>query len=293
MYIKSHPLDEIFQFIPLSSYPSISCKSFTLTFLPSDNIKSLLSPPQNSITMKCSRFDACRLALFALITAQQAIGLAHPSIEKRSPPVLMGLAKTFGAVAATTLTSIGATLITGDCGTCPGTAITGFPPGQCTGITSAGGTAACNAEAACLTAYNDAKAKVPTMALVSADLGGLILPPGVYTFPTAGGTLLTTLTLNGTTNPNGQWIFQMATTFTTFVGSKVTLINGAQACNVYFQVGSSATISAGSALKGNILAYTSISVLSAASNEGTLCALNGAVTLIDDALTAEPNCNTA
>lgn len=237
--------------------------------------------------------SACRLALFALITAQQAIGLAHPSIEKRSAPVVMGLAKAFGAIAATTLTSTGPTVITGDCGTCPGTAITGFPPGKCTGITSAGGTAACNAEAACLTAYNNAKGLVHTVALTSSDLGGLTLAPGVFTFPTAGATLSTTLTINGASNPDGQWIFQISTTFSTSVGAKVVLINGAQACNVYFQVGSSATILANNALKGNILAYTSIAVGNGTSNSGTFCALNGAVTLIDDALTACPTCTTS
>jgi acyl-[acyl carrier protein]--UDP-N-acetylglucosamine O-acyltransferase len=70
------------------------------------------------------------------------------------------------------------------------------------------------------------------------------------------------------------------------------LIGGAQACNVYFIVGSSATIGAGSQMQGNILAYTSIAVDSAASNEGTFCALNGAITLIDNALTAQTTCST-
>jgi acyl-[acyl carrier protein]--UDP-N-acetylglucosamine O-acyltransferase len=80
----------------------------------------------------------------------------------------------------------------------------------------------------------------------------------------------------------------MKTTFTTSATTaKVVLIGGAQACNVYFTVGSSATIGAGGQLQGNILAYTSIAVNSGASNKGTLGALHGAVTLIDDALTAQ------
>jgi hypothetical protein len=238
-------------------------------------------------------FSACRLALFAFITAQQAIGLAHSSIEKRSGPVVLGLAKTFGAIAATTLTNTGNTVITGNCGTCPGTSITGFPPGVCTGTTSAGGTAACNAEAACLVAYNNGKGKVPTKALASPDLGGLTLAPGVFTFPTSGATLSTTLTLDGATNNNGQWIFQITTTFGTSVGSKIVLTNGAQACNCYLIVGSSVTIAAGSVINCNIIAYTSIAVGSGASINGTLCALNGAITLIDDAIKAQPLCTTA
>jgi hypothetical protein len=207
----------------------------------------------------------------------------------------MGSAITFGAIAATTLTSTGATVITGDCGTCPGTAITGFGAGAgvCTGSIDAGNTAACNAEADCLTAYNDAAAKVHTNTLAATDLGGLTLDPGVYIFPTSNAALSTTLTLNGTSNANGQFIFQIATTFSTSATtSEVVLVGGAQACNVYFIVGSSATIGAGSQMQGNILAYTSIAVNSAASNKGTFCALNGAITLIDNALTAQTTCST-
>ncbi|RDL41306.1 Uncharacterized protein BP5553_01285 [Venustampulla echinocandica] len=237
-------------------------------------------------------FSACKIGLFALSTLElSASALAHPPV-KRSVPVLMGLAGPFGAIASTTLTSTGDTLITGNCGTCPGTAVVGFPPGECTGITSPAGTAACDAEAACLTAYNNAKGLVATQALPSSDLGGLTLGPGVYTFPSSAATLSTILTLNGATNPTGQFIFQIATTFATSANASVILQNGAQACNVYFQVGSSATILAATKLQGNVLAYTSISVAEAASNRGTLCALNGAVTLIDNALTALTTCST-
>lgn len=73
-------------------------------------------------------------------------------------------------------------------------------------------------------------------------------------------------------------------------GAKMVLIGGAQPCNVYFLVGSSATIGAGAQVQGNIIAYTSISVSSAASVNGTLGALNGAVTLIDDKITSQPIC---
>jgi len=186
--------------------------------------------------------------------------------------------------------------ITGNGGTCPGTSIVGFAPpaaGTCTGSLDAGNTAACNAEAACLTAYNKAVGLVPTHALVATDLGGLTLGPGVYTFPTLNAALSTTLTLNGTSNPKGQFVFQIKTTFmTSAVTAKVVLIGGAQACNVYFAVGSSATIGAAGTLQGNILAYTSVAFDSGASDKGTVCALNGAVTLIDNPLTAQPTCFT-
>lgn len=228
------------------------------------------------------------LSVLTLITSV----LAHPVIESRFAPIVMGLAAPYGAVAASTLTSTGATVITGSCGTCPGTAITGFPPGVCTVTTSAGGTAGCAAKAACLNAYNTALAAGPTTALLSADLGGLTLKPGVYTFPTNGVTLTGILTLNGTVSAKGQFIFHINTTFGAQAASQIKLINGAQACNVYFVVGSSATVGGGAILKGNILAYTSIAASAAASNSGTWCALNGAVTLINNALTAQPTCST-
>lgn len=243
--------------------------------------------------MKFTMPSTSKVSLVALIITQfSGLIVAHPSVVKRGPPIVMGLAKTYGAISATTLTSTGATVITGDCGTCPGTGITGFPPGKCTGVTSAGGTAACNAESACLSAYTNARASTPTIALAASDLGGLTLGPGTYTFPTSAVTLTGVLTLNGASNANGQFIFLITTTFGAMGASQVKLINGAQACNVYFVVGSSATVGAAAALQGNILAYTSVSVSNGASNKGTFCALNGAVTLINNALTAQPTCAT-
>jgi len=244
--------------------------------------------------MQFTTFNAGKLAIIALL-AQLAV--AHPTfeMEKRqtTPAILMGAAAGWGAIAASTLTNVSNTRITGSCGTSPGTEITGFPPGVCTKTNSAGGIAADNAEAACLNAYNNAAAKVPTAALRASDLGrGLTLPPGVYTFPTSAATLTGTLTLDGATNRRGQWIFQITTTFTASAASQIRTINGAQACNVYFIVGSSANVQAGTKLVGNILAYTSISASDAASNNGSWCALNGAVTLINNALTAQSVCST-
>jgi hypothetical protein len=104
-------------------------------------------------------------------------------------------------------------------------------------------------------------------------------------------TLTGTLTLNGTLDAKGQYIFLINTTFGSAAAAQVLLINGAQACNIYFIVGSSATVGAASELQGNLIAYTSIAVTNGASNNGIFAALNGAVTLINDALTAQPNCS--
>lgn len=233
-----------------------------------------------------STADIISLSLFLTTT------FAAPTLEKRASPISLGLAKGFGAIAGTTLTSTGATLITGDAGTYPGTSITGFPPGVITGITTAGGTASQNAEAGCLSAYNAAKALVPTSALRSASLGGVTLSPGVYTFPALAATLGagTSLTLSGAGNANGQFVFQISTTLTVGAAAKVVLTNGAQACNVYFVLGTSASIGAGAAVQGNILAGTLIAGTNGASGKGTWCSKDAAVTLINNALTAQTVC---
>lgn len=237
------------------------------------------------------KFSISNIDIFSL-SLLLSTALAAPTLEKRASPIALGLAKTFGAIAGSTLTSTGTTLITGDAGVYPGTSITGFPPGVITGITTAGGTASQNAEADCLTAYNNAKALVPTFALPAEDLGGVTLSPGVYTFPTLGATLGagTTLTLSGAGNVNGQWIFQISTTFTVGAAAQVVLTNGAQACNVYFVLGSSASIGAGAELQGNILAGTLIAASESASGKGTWCSKDTAVTLINNALTAQTSC---
>ena len=243
--------------------------------------------------MQFTTLNTSKLAFIALLAQMTA---AHPTseMEKRqtTPAILMGAAAGWGAIAASTLTNVGNTVITGSCGTYPGSEMTGFPPGVCTVAYSTCGTGASDAEAACLNAYNNAAAKVPTAALPASDLGGVTLPPGVYTFPTSAATLTGILTLDGATNPRGQWIFQIISTFGASEASQILTINGAQACNVYFIVGSSATVKAGAELVGNILAYTSISATDGASNKGSWCALNGEVTLINNALTAQAVCST-
>jgi len=96
-----------------------------------------------------------------------------------------------------------------------------------------------------------------------------------------------TLTLNAGGNASRQFIFKIGTTFTTGALSKIVLTNNAQPCNVYFIVGSSATIGAGAQLAGNIIAYTAIGAGNAAQNRGTWCALNAAVTLLNNKLVAQ------
>ncbi len=176
-------------------------------------------------------------------------------------------------------------MINGDLGLDPGTEVTGFPPGTVNGARHVNNAVARQAKVDLVTAYNDAAGR-PFTATLPPDVGGRILTPGVYrtgSVPSLG--LTGPLTLDAQGNPNAVFIFQIESTLTTATDSRVNLINGAQACNVFWQVGSSATLGTRTAFKGNILALTSISVNDAVTVDGRLLARNGAVTLINDTVT--------
>jgi hypothetical protein len=193
---------------------------------------------------------------------------------------------TFGVLAGSTVTNSGPTVILGNLGVSPGTAVTGFAaippggPGVATGTIHSADAFAGTAQTQLTTAYN-AAAAAASSATVAGDLGGLTLTPGVYTSTSTLG-LTGTVTLNALGNPNAQFIFQIASALTTAVGSTVVLTNGAQASNVYWQVGSSATLGTTSFFSGNILAFSSISLGTGAALNGRALARNGAVTLLSN-----------
>ncbi len=211
--------------------------------------------------------------------------LAEQAIEQCEDRVLLasvtlGAASTFAVLGGSTVTNTGATTIIGNVGVSPGTSITGFPPGVVTsGSIHAGDTLASHAQTDLATAYGVIQGETPTTVLTGVNLGGLTLTPGVYFYATSA-QLTGALTLDAQGNPNARFDFQIGSTLTTAASSSITLINGAQASNVYFQVGSSATIGTGTVFEGNILADTSITVTTGASFlDGRALALNGAVTL--------------
>jgi hypothetical protein len=230
-----------------------------------------------------TRSLSSRVALLAAASLLALALLATDALAAQ-PPVGLGTADSFGVLAGQTVTNTGPTTINGDLGVMPGSAIPGFPPGLVNGTIHAADAVALQAQSDLTTAYNDAAGRTPP-ALVSADLGGLTLTAGVYRAPGALG-LTGALTLDAQGDPNSVFIFQAASTLITASASRVNLINGAQPCNVYWQVGSSATFGTTSAFVGNVMALTSVSLNNGVTLQGRALARNGSVTLINDTITA-------
>jgi type VI secretion system secreted protein VgrG len=199
---------------------------------------------------------------------------------------ILGSAQNFAVLGGSTVTNTGPTVITGDLGVWPGTSTIGFPPGIVNGITHAGDAVAQQAQNDVTTAYNMLAGKAPTQELTGMDLGGMTLVPGVYFFSSSA-FLTGTLTLDAMGDPDALFVFQIGSSLISASNSSVVTINSADACGVYWQVGSSATLGTDSAFRGSILALTSITLNTRASLvEGRALARNGAVTLDSNTITA-------
>jgi hypothetical protein len=199
----------------------------------------------------------------------------------------LGTSAAYSVLGGQTVTNTGPTTLSGDLGVSPGTAITGFPPGTAFGATHAGDAPAAQAQSDLTSAYTDAAGRSPT-ANVTGDLVGRTLTAGVYS--SSGPLSLSgTLTLDGQGDPSSVFIFQAASTLITASASHVSLINDAQPCNVFWQVGSSATLGTASSFVGTVMALTSISVTTSATVTGRALARNGQVSLDDNTFTA-PAC---
>jgi Ice-binding-like len=211
-------------------------------------------------------------------------------------PVPLGTAGTFSVLAGSTVTNTGPTVVSGDAGNggdlgvSPGSAVTGFPPGTVNppGTIHVTDAVASNAQADLTIAYNTAAGLPCDQNLSGQDLGGLTLTTGVYCFDSSA-FLTGTLTLDAEGNPDAVFIFQMGSTLITASNSTVAFVNGGQACHVFWQVGSSATLGTASLFSGTVMALTSITVNTATEVQGRLLARNGAVTL-DSNLIHTPAC---
>jgi hypothetical protein len=194
-------------------------------------------------------------------------------------PVSLGTSETFVVLGASTVTSTGDTTVDGDLGLSPGSAVTGFPPGIVSnGTIHISDALADQAQLDWVTA-NNALTLSGVDATLAPDLGGTTLPPGVYDSSDTTFGITGTLTLDAQGDPNAVFIFKAGDTLITAGSSQVVLTNGAQAGNVFWQVGSSATLGTDSTFRGTILALASITLTTGANVEGRVWAHTGAVTM--------------
>ena len=191
----------------------------------------------------------------------------------------LGSAGSFAVLAGSTVTNAGATTIIGSVGVSPGTAITGLPAGQPTGGTvHAGEDVAAQAQSDLTGAYNSLAGMACGTNLTGQDLGGQTLAPGVYCFNSSA-PVTGTLTLDAQGNSNAVFVFQIGSTLTTATDAALNLTGGAQSTNVYWQVGSSATLGTGTVFGGNIVALASITLTTGVRLDGKALARTGAVTM--------------
>lgn len=218
---------------------------------------------------------------------QISLGLSIATVALSLPQPLMaqgvdlGTAQDFVVLAGAGITNTGSTTLFGNVGTHPTPSITGFNTVTLDGVIHGDNAVSQQAKLDLLTAYNDAAGRPAPPANTYApifDLGGLTLIPGVYNDPTSF-EITGVLTLDGQGSPDSVWIFQTGSTLLTASNSSISLINGADACNIFWQVGSSATLGTGTDFAGTIMALTSITLNTGATVDGRALALNGAVTM--------------
>jgi hypothetical protein len=223
----------------------------------------------------CSAFGAFVRALRFVAVA---FGILTPVAMADQVPVSLGSAAGFAVVAGSTVTSTGTTTV-GNLAVSPGSDVTGFPPGTVNGTMHVSDSAAAQAQADLTTAYNDAAGRTLAPVSIAGNLGGMTLAPGLYKSTSGLEIASGELTLDGRGDANSVFIFQVASTLITSAGRQVILIGGALAANVYWQVGTSATLGSGSVFKGTILADQSITMNSGATLDGRALARIGAVAL--------------
>jgi hypothetical protein len=237
------------------------------------------------------------LKIFLVILS--LLGIADAQTTSGQVTITLGEAGEFALLGGSGITNVSAlTSIVGDVGSSPTPTITGLTQSQVNGkLYHVARTETALAQTDLTTAYNQAADAPCGTDLTGEDLGGMTLGPGVYCFSTSAG-LTGTLTLDAQGNPNSQWVFQIGSTLTTATDSTVAMVLGKvlpawsealRGCNVYWQVGSSATLGTGSTFIGQIMALTSIT-LDSGLLRGKALASNGAVTISAQERVDGPSC---
>ena len=281
-----------------SSSPTTQCANlFTnatpsgATFMAADTTQAAYyiaaNPTNNVVTLYNLQAPAAPFVGLASAPASFGVTVAT-SASACQVPVPLGAAAAYSVLAGSTVTNSSTaadqtTVVGGLIGVSPGTATAGFTTGTYVGVID--NTNAPTAEGDLTAAYNTA-AGLLSPAVLPTDMSGITFSPGLYNTASAVTLNSGSVTLDGQGDPNAVFVFQIGSTFTAAAGTQVILTNGAQAKNVFWQVGSSATINTSAAWQGNIIALASISMGTDATLVGRAMARNGAVTLLSNKITA-------
>ena len=236
-----------------------------------------------SNALPCGRETTAKPAhspgFIACIGLAAALLITPVDVAFAATGVSLGTAGSFAVLGGAGVTNTGPTIVNGDLGVSPGTSITGFPPGIANGTVHRADPAVASAQFDSAIAYGALAAQTCTSTFpVPTDLVGMTLAPGVYCFASsASNSGLLKLDAQGDTN--AVWVFKTVSSLITTSGASVVPINGAQACNVYWQVGSSATLGTGTRFIGNILAYANIALMTGSTLSGRALARIESVTL--------------
>jgi hypothetical protein len=220
------------------------------------------------------------------IAFAMAIAFAAIPAAAQAAPVNLATVGPFVALGGSTVTNTGPSVLNGDLGVAPGTSLVGFGlPAVVNGATHDNDAVAGQAQADLTAAYDVAAGQpvAPANDLTGTNLGNRTLTAGAYRY-TSSAQLTGPLTLDAQGDPNAQFVFEIAAELTTAPASSVVLVNGASPCNVFWQVGSSATLDTTTAFQGNLMALTSISLNNGASVIGRVLARNGQISLINNVL---------
>lgn len=239
--------------------------------------------PNGSTRVNRDKPTAGRFAVALMTIALLLVPFVAVAAEE-DVPVGLGAAGSFAVLGGETITNTGPTTINGNLGLHPGSEVTGYDEITLNGDAYLVEDEALPAKNALISAYNDAAGRTPTSEPLGTELGGTTVLGGVYSSGSGAFEITGSVTLDAEGDPDTVFIFQMASTLTAQVGSSVVLTNGAQACNVYWQV-DSAEIRTNSTFRGTILALTSITLENGASVSGRALARNGSVTMEANTIT--------